>query len=123
MFSIHSGKGFHITFQNGVRLSSQIGYGNYCDNYNNIELLHLSTNPKAFSKVKSSTCEIAIFDKNDNWITKEYLKTTNEYDPEYEYTYAVKGYVEQEEWFRIFEWCKNYKHLESSDEELTKEKK
>ena len=30
-----SGKGFHLTFDNGWTLSVQFGYGNYCENYHN----------------------------------------------------------------------------------------
>ena len=32
MFKITMGKGFHVKFENGVILSTQFGYGNYCDN-------------------------------------------------------------------------------------------
>ena len=34
MFKITSGKGFHITFQNGWTVSVQWGPGNYCENRN-----------------------------------------------------------------------------------------
>ena len=30
---INEGKGLHFTFDNGIRISIQIGRGNYCDNY------------------------------------------------------------------------------------------
>lgn len=33
MFRITSGKGFHITFENGYTVSVQWGPGNYCDNH------------------------------------------------------------------------------------------
>ena len=32
MFKITSGKGFHMTFENGYTISVQFGSGNYCDN-------------------------------------------------------------------------------------------
>lgn len=33
MFQITYGKGFHIEFENGYRVSVQFGGGNYCGNY------------------------------------------------------------------------------------------
>lgn len=38
-FKISKNKGFHITFENGNTVSVQFGYGNYCSNYNNRDLL------------------------------------------------------------------------------------
>lgn len=32
-FKITAGKGFHVTFENGITVSVQWGPGNYCDNY------------------------------------------------------------------------------------------
>lgn len=37
MFHITSGKGFHITFENGWTVSVQFGPGNYSDHYNNYD--------------------------------------------------------------------------------------
>lgn len=42
MFKITGNRGFHIMFPNGIILSTQFGYGNYCDNYDKNELM----NPK-----------------------------------------------------------------------------
>jgi hypothetical protein len=33
MFRITDTKGFHITFKNGVTVSVQFGWGNYCGDY------------------------------------------------------------------------------------------
>ena len=46
MFKITDGKGFHITFKNGVTVSVQFGYGNY-------------------------DAEIAIWNKQGKWITRD----------------------------------------------------
>ena len=34
MFAVNDGKGFHITFANGLTASVQFGRANYCANYN-----------------------------------------------------------------------------------------
>ena len=33
MFEVTTGKGFHVTFENGWTVSVQFGPGNFCDNY------------------------------------------------------------------------------------------
>jgi hypothetical protein len=100
MFKITSGKGFLITFKNGVTLSTQIGYYNYCDNY--------FSDDKSFDKIQelvnkndweSKNCEIAIWDKDGNWLTDKILNIGDD----------VCGYVELDEWLEILEKCKNYK--------------
>ncbi len=99
MFAITSGKGFHITFPNGVTLSTQFGYGNYCDNHD-IEI------GVRTQKVESQNAEIAIWDKEGTWLTgKAYEEKSNK-----EIGDDVKGYVEIEEWLEIVDWCREYKH-------------
>lgn len=103
MFRITSGKGFHLTFPNGITLSTQIGAGNYCVNHNQEISEELETKAKNLD-VRSCNCEIAIWDKDGKWITKE-MNTdlfNNEYPDD------VMGYVEIEDWLKIFDWCKNY---------------
>lgn len=103
MFKITYGKGFHLIFKY-VTLSTQIGYGSYCDNYNFIGMNIYDLNNK--KDWESKTCEIAIWEnKNGKWITKQMEKelfNINDGDD-------VKGYVNFEDWLKIFEWCKNYK--------------
>lgn len=64
-FQITDGKGIHITFDNGVKVSVQFGYGNYCENYDVMNDTHRLG-------VTSRNAEVAIFDKSGKWITKEY---------------------------------------------------
>jgi len=103
MFKITSGKGFHLIFKNGVTLSTQIGWGNYCDNYN------FSGDMESIMKKnswESKDCEIGIWDKNKNWITKQMNKELfNEKNSD-----DVKGYVNFKNWLKIVDWCKNYKN-------------
>ena len=124
MFRVNSGHGFHIEFPNGVVLSTQIGTGNYCDNYDkeigNFPKIHCSEKYHSIGSCESSTAEIAIWDTTQSetreffdkkrtgnkWITKEMIKTIF---PEQDYEDDVKGRVTMDEWLKIFEWCKNYK--------------
>ena len=74
MFKITYNKGFHITFKNGCTVSVQFGKGNYCSNYHD-EI-------RIYEESKTSIdAEVAIFDKNKLWITKEYIAEQN--DPKY----------------------------------------
>ena len=69
MFRIMSNKGFHITFPNGITLSTQIGGGNYCDNYD------FPIGKESQERgMESTTCELAIWDKKDAWITEQMCK-------------------------------------------------
>ena len=55
MFKITGGRGFHITFRNGVTISVQIGGGSYSDNHDEFELIGHEAERKMLS---SSTAEI-----------------------------------------------------------------
>tara|TARA_R110002020_G_scaffold414874_2_gene624331 strand:+ start:1211 stop:1498 length:288 start_codon:yes stop_codon:yes gene_type:complete len=57
MFKSTINTGFHMTFENGIKISVQWGPGNYCDNYGEF------FNPLD-RDVKSRTAEIAIFKGN-----------------------------------------------------------
>lgn len=63
MLKITESKGFHITFENGLTASIQWGFGNYCDNHFNYELLSNRTIP-----VESNDAEVAVFDANNNFM-------------------------------------------------------
>jgi len=69
-FSITDGKGFHLVFDNGLCLSVQFGNGNYCENYGREDM---SFDRLPFVLVQSSTCEIAVIDKNGNYITDKFI--------------------------------------------------
>lgn len=64
-FSITGGRGFQITFPNGVILSTQFGAGNYSENYHG---------PFDFNKNDwaSDDAEIAIIGPKGQWLTKEF---------------------------------------------------
>jgi hypothetical protein len=72
MLKITSGKGFHITFNNGYRISVQFGAGNYCDNhFREIDYKDYENQQRELGEKGSTTCEIAIFDPNDVLIEPE----------------------------------------------------
>lgn len=68
---ITDSKGFHMTFENGVTISVQFGYSNYREG-------------RSFSKefgcekdehiLFSSNAEVALWDKDDNWCTRQACK-------------------------------------------------
>lgn len=67
MFKLNDQRGFQITFENGVTLSTQFGRGSYCENR--------STAPGVYDDPGfSHDAEIAVWDKNGKWITKKILK-------------------------------------------------
>jgi hypothetical protein len=95
MFAITEAKGFHITFPNGLTLSTQFGGGNYCDNHD-IEI------GVKMQNLESQNVEIAIWDKEGTWLTRQAYeeKCNKEIDDD------VEGYVEIEEWLEIVDWCR-----------------
>ena len=62
--AITQGKGFGLSFDNGYTLSVQIGTMNYCDNYIG---MGYPTQDES-EQVVSTTCEMAIIDKNGDLI-------------------------------------------------------
>lgn len=89
-----NGHGFTITFENGTKISIQFGYGNYCDNKPKTDNTHYT---------KSSNAEIAIVDKDGNWITKKY---EDGYDD-------VLGYRSPDEVVDAINWTREYdKHTD-----------
>lgn len=98
MFSVNGNKGFHITFKNGYTLSTQFGYGNYCDNYMKEDNKHQTT---------CNNSEIAIICPNGDFM---YLKDIfKELFNENIIDDVVKGKIECEQWFKILEYVKNIK--------------
>ena len=114
MFRTIENKGFHIVFPNGICLSTQFGWGNYCGNYPDVkrvnEMEQLST--------ESDDVEIAIWDINEprqkdkrrDWLTSNMIKDLFPTDPEDD----VMGYVTIDMWLKIFDWCRNYKKSKES---------
>lgn len=99
-FMIPHGKGFHITFENGVTASVQFGHNNYCENrdYSKsffAELDHL----REKSGYYCPNAEVAAWDKDGKWITKEVIKTGED----------VCGWVTPKEVLAFLNKCEKYK--------------
>lgn len=112
-FQITSGKGFHLTFPNGVTLSTQIGGGNYCSN-RDYPITPMPYTDKNYLKnimelPPSSNCEIMVWigeGDDQKTLTRKITKRTCKMacgDDD------VIGYVGFEDWLKIVNWCKNYK--------------
>lgn len=64
---ITSGKGFHLKFSNGVTVSVQLGWGNYCANRDNDAVRDYPTPP---NECASPDAEVAIWcDEWKDWHT------------------------------------------------------
>lgn len=99
MFAITSSRGFHITFENGITLSTQFGGGNYCSNRD----INIGSESSE-NKLQSRDAEIAIWDAHGKWLTQQaYKETFDEAIGD-----DVKGYVKIEEWLKILNWCQAY---------------
>lgn len=68
-----SGKGFHMTFENGLTISVQWGYGNHCDNkfYNKSYLEELNV-IKEKGLFTGETAEIAVWNAEGKWMSFEH---------------------------------------------------
>ena len=98
MIKIIRGKGFHLTFENGLTISVQIGYGNYCENYNLDNAITMSeTTPR---KIECKNAEVAIWNANGGWLTKDFIKNLDD---------DVVGYVEADEIAELIYKVKNHK--------------
>lgn len=73
MFTITSGKGFHIKFANGYEVSVQWGLGNYCE----ARLRHKGTeHTPGFERAgewNSKTAEVCVFDPAGNVCTARFI--------------------------------------------------
>ena len=75
-FMITGGKGFHITFENGVTASVQFGYANYCENKEFSLNYHAELD--IIKKEGGYFCpnaEVAAWDKDGRWVTKDVIQT------------------------------------------------
>ena len=74
MIGIHGNRGMHMTFDNGLTISIQIGKGNYCSNRD------LCAEPNAEMKqtsTKCNNCEIAIWNEEGKWFAFEKNRVGN----------------------------------------------
>jgi len=99
-FAICRGRGFHITFKNGVTVSVQFGPGNYCEHYNG-DWRELEKE-KSRRRWECFDAEVAIWDnrEEDNWITQEYFQDDSG---------ECHGYLIPDELPALLMWAANYK--------------
>lgn len=104
-FKVCKDRGFHIEFPNGVVLSTQIGPGSYSANRDE----SFETEPRNGVR-ECFNCEVAIWRGRgmDNWLTGRCFKDLTEIgccssDGQ------VAGWVQMEDWLKIFNWCQGYK--------------
>ena len=95
MFRTTGNTGFHIVFDNGIKLSTQFAGGNYCENYD-MEIGRKGDH-------ESKNAEIAIFDMRGNFITKDVL--TDLYGASH--CDDVVGHVELFTWIEIVNYLYN----------------
>lgn len=88
-------KGFQIKFPNGVILSTQFGWGNYCENRDKPMPDYKLPRPDEMS----DNAEIAIIDPSGKWITAEFKDTGD----------VVLGWVEIDDWLEALDFCRNWK--------------
>lgn len=61
----HGDKGFSVTFPNGLTISVQYGYGNYCSNKDRGDW-----DAKGAEVGESATFEFAVWDMKGEWLLK-----------------------------------------------------
>jgi hypothetical protein len=99
-FRITYGKGFQITFKNGITVSVQFGAGNYCKNHN------LDNNP--FRQIpdftNSPNAEIAIEDNEGNYITAKFDSQNGQ---------NVIGWCNTDKVMKALNWAQNYNGIKN----------
>lgn len=95
MFEIINGTGFRLTFPNGLTLSTQFGAESHGDNHADPTVF-----PYGSSFPKSSTCEVAILNNDNDLITNEIINNNE----------MIEEKVSFDQWLSIFETVKNYKY-------------
>ena len=97
-FKIIGGKGFHITFSNGITISVQFGESNYCERRN--LSFYQSSGVVDVKVVESKNAEVALWN-DESWITrKAFIEVFGE-----ELNDDVKGYVSSDEVASLIEWA------------------
>jgi len=95
VFRTCDNKGFHLTFPNGVTLSTQFGGGNYGSNYD----ARIGQESELRS-VGADTVEVAAFDKEGGkWRTQEAAVLMGDKDP----GDTVLGYIDMEKWLAFMD--------------------
>jgi hypothetical protein len=99
-FRISNGKGFTITFDNGLTLSTQFGPGNYCENRNKYFDLEFSVRSIVAGEKGSKTAEIAVIGPDKEWMTEKVLGSGTD---------DVIGWINVSDWLEIVNKVANYK--------------
>ena len=76
-FNITNGRGFCVTLSNGVSVSVQFGRMNYCNNYDLSDERMMLRQNSVVQYLSQNTCEnaeVALWNSEDAWITKECWK-------------------------------------------------
>lgn len=96
-FKITHGKGFHLLFKNGYKVSVQFGPGNYCENLkqNYFDFLEQMTNPEFFWE--SSDAECAVIDPQGNFVPLEKFDES--------LCDEVNGYMTSDEVLDLMNWA------------------
>lgn len=99
--------GFWLKFPNGVVLSTQFAWGNYCEGHE-LYFKKVIEDKEDYAKVREEvkTSEIAIGNNNNSTLLTELM---NKEVFGVELGDSVKGYVGIEDWIKIVNWCFNYK--------------
>ena len=109
-FKVTGGKGFHLTFENGVTISTQFGGGNYCDNHDYpIVEMPYSTEGQIKLEAKTPVCpnaEIMIWLEGSESITQEIVKKVLGEDAGED---TVAGYIGIDDWTKIIAYLREYK--------------
>lgn len=96
-------KGFHMTFKNGITISVQFGYTNYCSRKSEYPFDSSKLEEQDEMRqhiIESETAEVAIWDKEGKWFKFE--------------TDTVKGWVDANtvaQWINIASSAHDMKHL------------
>lgn len=93
-----TGKGFKMTFKNGITISVQFGIGNYCENY-----IHLTKNK--MNEVCCEDAEIGIWDKDGIWITRIAYREINNVENCFD---DVIGNLNCEQVAQFILWCASH---------------
>lgn len=96
-------KGFQITFPNGVTLSTQFGWANYCEHYDD----PMPDFKLRAPDIESNDAEIAIFGPNGKWLTREFKDRDDD----------VIGRVRIAEWLMAFKFCLEWEEPPNRGEE------
>lgn len=103
-FTVYPCKGFQIKFDNGYEVSVMFGSGNYCEHrFGNVPTGEIEAN--TFIGHSSKDCEVAVFDKVDNYVTGRFTSIAHKVDPQG----MVAGWVTPGELAELMAEVANYK--------------